>query len=56
MGGGINFEFGGPLGIRYSGTRKMTRYFEIDDAAGFGRDWIKGPLGQFYKLGDAAVE
>ncbi len=56
MGGGVNFEFGGPLGIRYTSTTKFTRYFEIEDSTTFSRDWIKGSMGQYYRRGEAAVK
>ena len=60
IGGGVNFEFGDPLGIRYSGTMKFTRYFEIVDPVEFSRAWIpepyKGFMGQFVKEGAAAIK
>lgn len=60
VGGGVNFELGGPLGIRYSGTTKFTRYFEVADPSEFSRAWIpepyKGVMGQFVKEGAAVVK
>jgi len=60
IGGGVNFELGGPLGVRYAGTTKFTRYFEVADPADFSRAWIpepyKGAMGQYVKEGEAAVK
>jgi len=60
IGGGVNFELGGPLGVRYTGTTKFTRYFEVADPADFSRAWIpepyKGAMGQYVKEGEAAVK
>lgn len=60
IGGGVNFEFGGPLGIRFAGTTRATRYFEVADPGGFSRAWFpepyKGAMGQFVKEGAAAIK
>tara|TARA_B100001093_G_scaffold397263_1_gene384514 strand:+ start:988 stop:2472 length:1485 start_codon:yes stop_codon:yes gene_type:complete len=60
VGGGVNFEFGGPLGIRYTNTTMFTDYFEISNTSEFSRAWIpepyKGGMGQYVKEGNASVK
>ena len=60
IGGGVNFEFGGPLGIRYTGTTQFTRYFEIANPSSFSRAWFpepyKGAMGQYVIQGTAPVK
>jgi hypothetical protein len=56
IGGGLNVNFGGRLGLKFSVTR-LNYVAKIQDVAGFTRAGIDKPLGaQFYKVGEALAE